>query len=116
MDPAHRLNDLFDQTEELLATLADQRGPEIQELRAKLHRTMGQTRGALKSPAARQHVKVRDVAASFNDYVQNYPWIALATGILVASSIGILATRATRRSLHPQRRSADSRDRQPRAA
>jgi len=111
MDPARRINDLFDQTEELLAKLADQRGPEIQELRAKLHRSMGQTRGALKSPPARQRVKVRDVAASFNDYVQNYPWIALATGILVASSIGILATRATRRSLHPQRR-----ERQPRAA
>jgi ElaB/YqjD/DUF883 family membrane-anchored ribosome-binding protein len=48
-------------------------------------------------------VKVRDVAASFNDYVQNYPWIALATGVLVASSIGILATRATKRSLHHKR-------------
>jgi len=43
------------------------------------------------------------VAASFNDYVQNYPWIALATGVLVASSIGILATRATKRSLHHKR-------------
>jgi ElaB/YqjD/DUF883 family membrane-anchored ribosome-binding protein len=111
MDSAHKLNDLFDQTEELLAKLADQRGPEIQELRDKLHRSMGQTRVALQSSPARQHVKVRDVAASFNDYVQNYPWIALATGVLVASSIGILATRATRRSFHHQKGSQ-----QPRAA
>jgi ElaB/YqjD/DUF883 family membrane-anchored ribosome-binding protein len=111
MDPAHKLNDLFDQTEELLAKLADQRGPEIQDLRDKLHRSMGQTRVALKTEPARQHVKVRDVAASFNDYVQNYPWIALATGVLVASSIGILATRATKRSLHHQRG-----NHQPRAA
>jgi ElaB/YqjD/DUF883 family membrane-anchored ribosome-binding protein len=111
MDPANKLSDLFDQTEELLATLADQRGPAIQELREKLHRSMGQTRAALRTSPARQHVKVRDVAASFNDYVQNYPWIALATGVLVASSIGILATRATKRSLHHQ-----PRDRQPRAA
>jgi len=29
MDSAHKLNDLFDQTEELLGKLADQRGPEI---------------------------------------------------------------------------------------
>jgi ElaB/YqjD/DUF883 family membrane-anchored ribosome-binding protein len=100
MDGAHKLNDLFDQTEKLLAKLADERGPEIQELRQKLHRSMGQTRVALNRAPARQHVKVRDVAASFNDYVQNYPWIALATGVLVASSIGILATRATKRSLH----------------
>jgi ElaB/YqjD/DUF883 family membrane-anchored ribosome-binding protein len=111
MDPAHKLDDLFDQTEELLATLANQRGPEIQELRDKLHRSMGQTRVALKSAPARQHVKVRDVAASFNDYVQNYPWIALATGVLVASSIGILATRATKRSFHHQQG-----NHQPRAA
>ena len=104
MDPARRLNDLFDQTEELLAKLADQRGPEIQELRDKLHRSMGQTRVALGRAPAQEHVKVRDVAASFNDYVRNYPWIALATGVLVASSIGILATRATKRSLHHPRR------------
>ncbi|HEY2463723.1 MAG TPA: DUF883 family protein [Steroidobacteraceae bacterium] len=100
MDSEHKLNDLFDQTEELLAKLADQRGPQIQELREKLHRSMGRTRVALKSAPAPEHVKVRDVAASFNDYVQNYPWLALATGVLVASSIGILATRATKRSLH----------------
>jgi ElaB/YqjD/DUF883 family membrane-anchored ribosome-binding protein len=103
MDGAHKLNDLFDQTEKLLAKLADERGPEIQELRERLHRSMGQTRVALNRSPARQHVKVRDVAASFNDYVQNYPWIALATGVLVASSIGILATRATKRSLHHKR-------------
>src|ERR1700689_4142226 len=109
MDPAHKLNDLFDQTEELLAKLADQRGPEIQALREKLHRSMGQTRVALNGAPARQHVKVRDVAASFNDYVQNYPWIALATGVLVASSIGILATRATKRSLNHQRRDTSAR-------
>jgi ElaB/YqjD/DUF883 family membrane-anchored ribosome-binding protein len=102
-----KLNDLFDQTEKLLDKLADQSGPEIQRLREKLHRSIGQTRGALnsapaRSASAREHVKVRDVAASFNDYVQNYPWIALATGVLVASSIGILATRATKRSFHHQ--------------
>jgi ElaB/YqjD/DUF883 family membrane-anchored ribosome-binding protein len=103
MDSTRKLNDLFDQTEELLGTLADQRGPEIEELREKLHRSMGQTRVALKSTPPRQHVKVRDVAASLNDYVQNYPWLALATGVLVASSIGILATRATKRSFHHRR-------------
>jgi len=109
MDSAHKLNDLFDQTEKLLAKLADQRGPEIQQLREKLHRSMGQTRVALKSAPPRQHVKVRDVAASLNDYVQNYPWLALATGVLVASSIGILATRATKRSLHQKGRDSQQR-------
>jgi ElaB/YqjD/DUF883 family membrane-anchored ribosome-binding protein len=100
MDSAQKLNNLFDQTEKLLAKIADQRGPQIQELREKLDRSMEQTRVALKSRPPHEHVKVRHVAASFNDYVQNYPWIALATGVLVASTIGILATSATKRSLH----------------
>jgi ElaB/YqjD/DUF883 family membrane-anchored ribosome-binding protein len=98
MSSAHKLNDLFNETEELLAKLAD-RGPEMQELRDRLDKSMAETRGALKQRRD-EHVKVRHVAASFNDYVQNYPWLALATGVLVASSIGILATSATRRSLH----------------
>jgi ElaB/YqjD/DUF883 family membrane-anchored ribosome-binding protein len=100
MDAAHKLNDLFNQTEKLLAKLADERGPEIQELRQRLDRSMEQTRVALKSKPPRDNVKVRDVAASLNDYVRNYPWVALATGVLVASTIGILATNATKRSLH----------------
>ncbi|HEY0801559.1 MAG TPA: hypothetical protein VGD54_12000 [Steroidobacteraceae bacterium] len=98
MNSQHKLNDLFNETEKLLSKLGD-RGPEIQELRARLDKSMANTKDALKQPRD-EHVKVRDVAASFNDYVQNYPWLALATGVLVATSIGILATRATRRSLH----------------
>jgi ElaB/YqjD/DUF883 family membrane-anchored ribosome-binding protein len=98
MNSARELNDLFNETEKLLAKLAD-RGPDIQELRERLDKSMANTRDALKQRRD-EHVKVRDVAASFNDYVQNYPWLALATGVLVASSIGILATSATRRSLH----------------
>ena len=100
MDSAEKLNNLFDQTEKLLAKIADQRGPEIQELRERLDRSMERTRVALKSDPPREHVKVRHVAASFNDYVKHYPWMALATGVLVASTIGILATNATKRSVH----------------
>ena len=106
MDSVHKLNDLFDQTEKLLAKLADERGPEIQDLRARLGKSMARTRDALKEsdPAQNghspEHVKVRHVAASLNDYVRKYPWVALATGVLVASTIGILSTSATRRSMH----------------
>jgi ElaB/YqjD/DUF883 family membrane-anchored ribosome-binding protein len=100
MDSVQKLNDLFDQTEKLLATLADERGPEIQELCERLDKSMAQTKDALNGNPRAEHVKVRDIAASFNDYVQNYPWVALATGVLVASTIGILATSATKRSLH----------------
>lgn len=97
---ARKLDNLFDQTEKLLAKLADERGPEIQQLRERLDRSMEQTRDALRRQPPREHVNVRDVAASFNDYVRHYPWVALATGVLVASTVGILATSATKRSLH----------------
>ena len=105
MDSAHKLNELFDQTEKLLAKLADERGPEIQEARDRLGKSMAHTREALDNSGQHNggqsdHVKVRHVAASLNDYVRNYPWVALATGVLVASTIGILSTKATRRSMH----------------
>jgi ElaB protein len=100
MDSAHQLNELFDQTEKLLAKLSNERGPEIQELRERLGKSMAQARDALKDNHLSEHVKVRDVAASLNDYVRDHPWVALATGVLVASTIGILSTSATRRSMH----------------
>jgi ElaB/YqjD/DUF883 family membrane-anchored ribosome-binding protein len=100
MDSTRTLNELFNQTEKLLAKLANQHGPEIQDLRDRLGKSMAQTREALNDNRHSEHVKVRDVAASLNDYVRNYPWVALATGVLVASTIGILSTSATRRSMY----------------
>lgn len=101
MDSAHKLNELFNETEELLAELADQEGAGIQDLRDKLEKSISQTRGALSKRRPAGQIKLRDVAASFNDYVRRYPWIALATGVLVASSVGIMATSATKRSMNP---------------
>lgn len=100
MDATHKLDNLFSQTEKLLAKLEDDGAPEIQALRERLDRSLAKTKIALKNKSPRDNVKVRDVARSFNDYVQHYPWMALATGVLVASTIGILATNATKRSLH----------------
>jgi ElaB/YqjD/DUF883 family membrane-anchored ribosome-binding protein len=105
MDSTSQLHELFSETEKLLAKLANEDTPEIQKLRNKLGKSMAQAKDALEviAPTANgpsAHVKVRHVAASLNDYVRNYPWLALATGVLVASSIGILSTSATRRSMH----------------
>lgn len=100
MDSTHKLDDLFNQTEKLLAKLENEGAPEIQDLRERLDRSMAKTKIAIKAKPPRDNVKVRDVAASLNDYVQDHPWMALATGVLVASTIGILATNATKRSLH----------------
>ena len=99
MDRTRKLNRLVSDTEELLDKLPAQNGPEVQELRDRLEQSVTQTKDAL----ARQqdlHVNFRDVAGSVNDYVRKHPWMALATGVLVASTIGMLATTAARRSLH----------------
>jgi ElaB/YqjD/DUF883 family membrane-anchored ribosome-binding protein len=111
MDSTQKLNELFTQTEKLLAKLADDGRADVQEIRDRLNKSMARTKGSLQQGSSkrgspqqaprRQRVKVRDVVSSFNDYVQNHPWMALATGVLLASTIGILSTNATKRSLHP---------------
>jgi ElaB/YqjD/DUF883 family membrane-anchored ribosome-binding protein len=112
MDSSKKLKQLVTDTEELLAEIADEHSPEIQQLRKRLNESIKSTKSYLlqfrdpheKHPddadEHRSHVKVRDMAASVNEYVRGYPWLALVTGVLVASTMGILATSATRRSLH----------------
>ena len=110
MDSASKLKQLVTDTEELLAEIADERSPEIQQLRKRLNDSIKSTKIFLRSNRHADdesdverhdpHVKVRHVAASVNEYVRGYPWLALSTGVLVASTLGIMATSATRRSLH----------------
>jgi ElaB/YqjD/DUF883 family membrane-anchored ribosome-binding protein len=107
MDTSGKLNSLMRETEELLERIADERAPHIQRVRERLQQSLEQTKSAIEDEVEngkanggrpQQHVGVRDLAGSLNDYVRRYPWLALATGVLVASSIGILATHATKRS------------------
>jgi ElaB/YqjD/DUF883 family membrane-anchored ribosome-binding protein len=100
MDRTRKLNRLVSETEELLDKLPAQHAPEVQELRDRLEQSVTQTKDALARQQDLAHVNFRDVAGSFNDYVRRHPWMALATGVLVASTIGILATSAAKRSLH----------------
>jgi ElaB/YqjD/DUF883 family membrane-anchored ribosome-binding protein len=111
MDSSRKLKQLVTDTEELLAEIADEHSPEIQQLRKRLNDSIKSTKSYLQSFRGANddsqpdeehhdsHVKVRHVAASVNEYVRGYPWLALATGVLVASTLGIMATSATRRSL-----------------
>ena len=105
MNTSRQLNKLIDETEVLLAEISDERSPHIDALRNRLGQSLERTKSVLNKQRTGneprsdgQHLKVRHVAASFNDYVKGYPWLALATGVLVASTIGILATSATKRS------------------
>jgi ElaB/YqjD/DUF883 family membrane-anchored ribosome-binding protein len=112
MNTAAKLNRLVRDTEELLEQIADESAPQIQRVRERLQDSLEQTKSAIaherngRSDEGNGHgrpegrLKVRDLAGSLNDYVRSYPWLALATGVLVASSVGILATHATKRSYH----------------
>jgi ElaB/YqjD/DUF883 family membrane-anchored ribosome-binding protein len=106
MSTASKLNKLMRETEELLEQIAEERAPHIQRLRDRLQDSLEQTKSAIAeerdngngSDRPEAQMKVRDLAGSLNDYVHTYPWLALATGVLVASSMGILARHATKRS------------------
>lgn len=112
MDAIRKLNNLVDETEDLLDRLHDQRGPKIDAVRKRLIDSLERTKRALAEQRRDRKngdsqdedeeddvsVGVRDLAGSLNDYVRRHPWLALATGVLVATSAGILATSATKRS------------------
>jgi ElaB/YqjD/DUF883 family membrane-anchored ribosome-binding protein len=108
MSTAGELNRLMRETEELLEHIEHERSPQIELVRDRLQDSLERTKSAIAAESGHEHgngshrpeqrVKVRDLAGSLNDYVRRYPWLALATGVLVASSVGILATRATKRS------------------
>ena len=112
MDKAGKLDRLVRETEELLERIAEERSPQIQRARDRLQESLQDTKSAIAAEADKDRgngnganrpegrLKVRDVAFSLNDYVRSYPWLALATGVLLASSVGILATHATKRSYH----------------
>jgi ElaB/YqjD/DUF883 family membrane-anchored ribosome-binding protein len=108
MSTAGKLNRLMRETEDLLEQIESESSPQIDRVRERLQDSLERTRSAIAEERGpengngagrpEQHLKVRDLAGSLNDYVHRYPWLALATGVLVASSVGILATRATKRS------------------
>jgi ElaB/YqjD/DUF883 family membrane-anchored ribosome-binding protein len=113
MDAVRKLNKLMSETEELLDSLADERGPKIDAVRERLIESLERTKRAIAEQRRDRKnghsgddedeeddasIGVRDLAGSLNDYVRRYPWLALATGVLVATSAGILATSATKRS------------------
>ena len=108
MDTASKIQRLLSETEELLERIADERAPQIQRLRDRLQDSIEQTKSAIAEEHANEdgaerpeaQLKIRDLAGSLNDYVRTYPWLALATGVLMASSVGILARHATKRSYH----------------
>ncbi len=91
MDRATRLDALIDGAEELLTNLTDAHNPDIQKLRDRVDEAIADARRAIAQTEEDLSVKLRDIAYTVDDYVRDYPWLAVATGVLVAGTIAFIA-------------------------
>jgi ElaB/YqjD/DUF883 family membrane-anchored ribosome-binding protein len=90
-DAQHKLDQLIDDSEELLTRLADAHNPDIQLLRDRVDEAIGNTRRTLARHSDASSAGLKELVRSIDDYVHDYPWLALATGVLVASTVAYIA-------------------------
>jgi ElaB/YqjD/DUF883 family membrane-anchored ribosome-binding protein len=86
-----KLDELVDGAEELLIKLADADSREIQGLRDRVDDAIGDARRVIAEGGEEVSVRVWDIARTVDDYVRDYPWLAVTTGILVAGAVGFIA-------------------------
>jgi ElaB/YqjD/DUF883 family membrane-anchored ribosome-binding protein len=91
MDKLGRLDELIDGAEELLIQLADAHDPNIQRLRDRVDRAIADATRTLSRQDDEASLRLRDIANSIDDYVRDYPWLALLTGVLVAGTAAFIA-------------------------
>jgi len=96
------LDELIDGAEELLTNLTDAHDPDIQRLRDRVDEAIGEARRAISRAEEDVTLKLRDLAITVDDYVRDYPWFAVVTGVVVAGAIGFIAGTAAsqKRSTH----------------
>ncbi len=102
MDKLARLDELIDGAEELLTQLADAHDPHIQLLRNRVDKAVADAMRALSRQSDDPSGRLRDIASTIDDYVRDYPWLAVLTGVLVAGTVAFIAGTAAgkRRSSH----------------
>jgi len=91
VDKSGQLDALIDGAEELLTNLTDAHNPAIQDLRDRVDHAINDTRRVIAENRGEMTVKLRDIAFAIDDYVRGYPWIALATGVLLAGGVAFIA-------------------------
>jgi ElaB/YqjD/DUF883 family membrane-anchored ribosome-binding protein len=91
VDKAVKLDQLIDDAEDLLTRLADAHDPQIQYLRDRVDEAIGDARKAISRAANDSAVQIVDIARTVDDYVRDYPWLAVGTGVLVAGTVAFLA-------------------------
>ena len=90
MKSQHRLNELVNDVEELLAELKDEHGSEITELRGQVEAAVASVLRVLKRQGSSATARLGQYARAADGYINDYPRLAFATGALVAGGIGYL--------------------------
>jgi ElaB/YqjD/DUF883 family membrane-anchored ribosome-binding protein len=91
MDRLDRLDELIDGAEELLIQLADAHDPNIQRLRNRVDHAIADATRTLSRQDDEAALRLRDIANSVDDYVRDYPWLAVIAGALVAGAVAFIA-------------------------
>jgi ElaB/YqjD/DUF883 family membrane-anchored ribosome-binding protein len=91
VDKAAKLDQLIDDAEELLTKLADAHDPHIQVLRDRVDKAIADARRDIARRTADASVQIRDIANAIDDYIRDYPWLAVVTGTLVGATVAFIA-------------------------
>jgi ElaB/YqjD/DUF883 family membrane-anchored ribosome-binding protein len=91
MEKLDRLEELIDGAEELLIQLADAHDPNIQRLRDRVDHAIADATRTLSRQDDEASLRLRDIANSIDDYVRDYPWLAVLTGVLIAGTAAFIA-------------------------
>jgi ElaB/YqjD/DUF883 family membrane-anchored ribosome-binding protein len=91
VDKAGKLDELIDGAEDLLTKLADAHNPEIQYLRDRVDQAIRDARRQIARQGETASPQLREIVNIIDDYVRDYPWLALTTGMLVAGTVAYLA-------------------------
>jgi ElaB/YqjD/DUF883 family membrane-anchored ribosome-binding protein len=97
MNTENRLEDLMDASGELLAQVADEKGPEIAALRARLIKGIAEVKQYLASTAQQAGEQIKDTAVAVDDYVHDSPWVSIGIAATVAAMLGYAAGAASTR-------------------
>jgi ElaB/YqjD/DUF883 family membrane-anchored ribosome-binding protein len=101
MDKLDRLDELIDGAEELLTKLADAHDPNIQRLRDRVDHAIADATRTLSRQDDEASLRLRDIANTVDDYVRDYPWLAVLTGVLVAGTVAFIAGAAVGNKRRP---------------
>jgi ElaB/YqjD/DUF883 family membrane-anchored ribosome-binding protein len=87
MKDSKQIDSLIQDVEELIATLADDQSPHVQELKSRVQDAVDSLDAQRRSAGRR----IRRYAASVDRYITGYPRLGFATGVLVGGLIVYLA-------------------------